>query len=139
MGFALLGRRRPCGGPLYVPEIYENYDNNGFTAEGKLKPAYAGRMARILARADELGMVVIVGLFYIAFAKKMEDNAIWRTADESLSFLSETGRQNLLIELAHESDLIDKLANRDLFRLERAAQMINKLALHSDTICKALF
>ena len=38
------------GGPLYVPEIYATYDNNGFTPQGALKPAYADRLARGLAR-----------------------------------------------------------------------------------------
>ena len=37
------------GGPLYVPEIYQNYDNNGFTPEGTLKSAYADRVSRVLA------------------------------------------------------------------------------------------
>ena len=35
------------GGPLYVPEIYQHYDNNGFTPEGELKAAYADRLSRI--------------------------------------------------------------------------------------------
>jgi len=43
------------GGPLYVPEIYGHYDNNAFTPEGELKPAYAARMARVLDAADGLG------------------------------------------------------------------------------------
>ena len=60
------------GGPLY-PYTNEYYglnirqmvENNGFTKEGALKPSFAARAERIIRRADELGMVVIVGLFYL--------------------------------------------------------------------------
>jgi hypothetical protein len=116
------------GGPLYVPEIYQNYDNNGFTSQGELKPAYADRVERVLARADELGMVVIVGLFYWVFLRKMRDEeAIWRAADEALAFLEGTGHQNILIELANEIDVVVRRAQCDLFHVERVHEMIDTL------------
>jgi len=59
------------GGALFAPEIYFEFDNNGFTPEGELKLAYAERVAKVLDRADELGMVPIVGLFYGVHLKKM--------------------------------------------------------------------
>ncbi len=36
--------------------------NSGFTNQGEIKPDYASRIQRVLARADELGMVVILGM-----------------------------------------------------------------------------
>jgi hypothetical protein len=92
------------GGPLYAPEVYQHFDNNGFTPEGRLKPAYADRLAQVLACADALGMVVIVGLFYWIHVQKMADEAsVWRAARGALSFLKETGHRNLLIEIANET------------------------------------
>jgi hypothetical protein len=92
------------GGPLYTAEIYHQFDNNGFTPEGKLKPAYADRVMQVLACADELGMAVIVGLFYWIHVQKMEgEGAVWHAAREALAFLSRTGCRNLLIEVANES------------------------------------
>ncbi|MBC7237531.1 MAG: hypothetical protein H5T69_16940, partial [Chloroflexi bacterium] len=83
------------GGPLYVPEIYQAYDNNAFTPQGELKADYARRMAQVLDRADELGMVVIVGLFYWVMLNKMAgEEAVWRDADEALSFLDERGYEH---------------------------------------------
>jgi hypothetical protein len=92
------------GGPRYFPEVYDVFDNNGFTPTGELKPAYADRMARVLARADELGMVVIAGIFYWKHVEKLEgDQAIYRAAESALQFLADTGHHNLLIEIANEN------------------------------------
>jgi len=116
------------GGPLYAPEIYHKYDNNGFTPEGELKPAYAERVARVLACADELGMVVIVGLFYWVFVRRMRDEqAIWRAVDEALNFLEGTGRCNVLIELANEIDVVVARTEYDMFHPGRVHEMVDKL------------
>ena len=120
------------GGPLYVPEIYQNYSNNGFTPQGELKPAYADRLARVLRRADELGMVVIVGFFYWVFLRRMQDEAaIWRAADQAAAFLEGTGHRNILVEIANEIEVVVKRAGLELFRYERQAEMIERLrAVH---------
>jgi len=116
------------GGPLYAPEIYHKYDNNGFTPEGELKPAYADRFARVLACADELGMGVIVGLFYWVFLLRMQgEQAIWRAADEALNFLEGTGRRNVLIELANEVDVVVAHTDYDMFHPERVHEMVDRL------------
>jgi hypothetical protein len=113
------------GGPLYVPEIYHKYDNNGFTPEGAIKAAYAERVAQVLACADELGMTVIVGMFYWMFVRRMVDEAaLWRAADELLTFLESTRRQNVLIEIANEIDVVLDHTPYDLFTPDRQADMI---------------
>ena len=116
------------GGPVYFPEIYQHYDNNGFTPEGELKPAYADRMAWVLARADELGMVVIVGFFYWVSLRRMNDEeAVWRAADEALTFLEGTGHRNLLIELANEIDVVVNRTEYRIFSPHRVHEMIAEL------------
>ena len=92
------------GGPRYFPEIYQAFDNNAFTPSGDLKPAYADRMSRVLARADELGMIVILGIFYWVLVGKLEgDAAIHRAAEAALQFVADSGRKNVLIEVANEN------------------------------------
>ncbi len=92
------------GGPLYSPEIYHQFDNNGFTPTGDVKPAYADRIARVIERADELGMVVIVGLFYWIHVTKLKgEGAVWRAARNAMAFLEDTGHRNVLIEIANEA------------------------------------
>lgn len=116
------------GGPMYVREIYQEYDNNGFTLQGEIKPAYADRISRVLKRADELGMVAIVGFFYWVILRRMQDEAaMWRAADEAAAFLEGTGCRNVLVEVANEIDVVVKRTEIDLFRQERQAEMIEKL------------
>ena len=115
------------GAGYFAPEIYERFGNNGFTPEGELKPAYADRVARVLACADDLGMVVIVGLLYCVHLKRMGQAAIWRAADEALSFLESTGRKNMLIEVANEVEVCLRHSGYDMFRPERTHEMVLKL------------
>jgi hypothetical protein len=113
------------GGPLYAPEVYHQFDNNGFTARGGLKPAYADRVTQVLTRADELGMAAIVGLFYWIHVHKLEGEvAVWRAAREALAFLRGTGHRNLLIEVANETHA---RFGHECFVPERAHGMINQL------------
>jgi hypothetical protein len=94
------------GGAIYRPEVYDHYDNNGFTPAGELKPAYADRMGRVLSHADELGMVVIVGLFYWKHVQKLADEAaVWHAATNALDFLAATAHRNILVEIANETDI----------------------------------
>ena len=94
------------GGGRYVPEVYDTYINSGFTPEGEVVPAYADRINRVLACAVELGMVVIVGMFYWKQTIKMQgEEAIWRAVENGLQFLKGTGRKNVMVEIANETDV----------------------------------
>lgn len=113
------------GGARYLPEVYDHYDNSAFTRAGALKPAYAARTARILARADELGMVVIVGMFYWKHTLKMHgETAIWRAMREMMAFLRETGRRNVLVEVANETG---PRFGFEMFHAERTHEIIDTL------------
>jgi hypothetical protein len=114
------------GGAIYRPEIYDHFDNNGFTPQGELKPAYADRIRRVLARADELGMAVIAGIFYWKHVQKLADEAaVWRAAYNAVDFLAGTGRHNILIEIANETDIPG--FGYTIFQPEEAHKMIAAL------------
>ena len=51
------------------------WHNSAFAADGRLRPDYAARMGRIIERADELGMVVILGCFYFGQDQRLSDEA----------------------------------------------------------------
>src|SRR5690349_19562216 len=60
------------------PEGYSRtqpWVNSAFETDGRPRPDYMSRLARILDRADELGMVAIVGFFYQAQERRMDDEA----------------------------------------------------------------
>jgi hypothetical protein len=70
-------------------------------------------------------MVVIVGVFYWKSVQRMADEAaLWRAADEGLTFLEGTGRKNVLIEIANEIDVVTDHTDYDLFTPDRQAEMI---------------
>ncbi|MBN1250174.1 MAG: hypothetical protein JXC32_21095 [Anaerolineae bacterium] len=91
------------GGAIYLPEIYDHYVNSAFRPDGSLKPAYMDRLARILAAADEAGIVVIVNYFYWKQVQKMAgEAAIRRAAEEATNWLLETGYGNILVDVYNE-------------------------------------
>jgi hypothetical protein len=124
------------GGPYYEPTVYKAFDNNGFTPDGTLKPDYADRIGRILQRADELGMVPIVGIFYASHIVKLDDDeAMWRAADNALDFLASTGLRNLIVEYANEIEVIHKVTRNDLYAAGNAHFLIDRLrASHPEFI-----
>ncbi len=127
------------GGPLYVPQVYPAYDNNGFTPQGEVKQAYADRMARVLARTDDLGMAVIVGLFYwVSIGRMAGDEAIWRAARNALDWLACTSHRNLLIEVANEVDVVYDRTGCEMFRPSRVHETVARLKeLHPEMLISA--
>ena len=51
------------------------WHNSAIRADGNLRPDYMARLQRILDRADELGMVVILGIFYFGQDERLRDEA----------------------------------------------------------------
>ena len=82
------------------------WHNSAFAADGSLRPAYLRRLARVLDRADELGMVVILGLFYFGQDERLKDEAaVKRGVDDALDWLFVRGYRNVLIEVNNECDV----------------------------------
>lgn len=80
--------------------------NSAFTSDGTLRPAYTARLERILNRADELGMVVILGYFYVAQSAHLDnETAIMRATDNATQFLLGHGWRNVLVEIDNECDV----------------------------------
>jgi hypothetical protein len=64
------------------------------------------RLEKILNRADELGMAVILGLFYFGQDERMKDEAAIRTAiDNVLNWLFVRNYRNVLIEINNECNV----------------------------------
>ncbi|MGI6367070.1 MAG: hypothetical protein ACOX2L_01710 [Anaerolineae bacterium] len=127
-GIRAFGVNLQGGGPMYVRDVYFNYDNNGFTPQGALRPAYAARLDRVLKRADALGMVANVGFFYWMMLNRMEDEAaVWRAAREACAFICEGGYRNVLVELANEIDVVVDHTPYSIFRADRQHEMLDTL------------
>jgi hypothetical protein len=91
------------------PEGYSRtqpWENSGFAPDGSLRADYLDRLRRVLDRANELGMVVIVGLFYQGQDERLTDEAaVLRAVDEASIWLLDGGWQNVIMEIANECDV----------------------------------
>ncbi len=80
--------------------------NSAFEANGELRPAYMARLKRILDRADELGMVPIVGYFYFGQDQYLKDEAaVLNATDKATNWLLEQGYRNVLVEINNECNV----------------------------------
>jgi hypothetical protein len=91
------------------PEGYSRdqpWINNAFESDGTLRADYKARTARILDRADELGMVVILGLFYFGQDERLKDEAaVIRAVDQSIDWLFSRGDRHVIIEINNECNV----------------------------------
>jgi hypothetical protein len=96
--------------------------NSAITPEGDLRPDYMARFERILDKADELGMVVILGLYYFGQEKVMSGpEAIKRGVDSAVDWVLARGYRHVIIEIDNESNVIYK---QPLLRPEGVHELI---------------
>ena len=82
------------------------WHNSGFEANGSLRPDYTGRLERIINRADELGMVVILGYFYFGQDERLKDEAaVVRAVDNTTQWLFARRWRNVLVEINNECNV----------------------------------
>jgi hypothetical protein len=91
------------------PEGYSKgqpWENTAIDPDGNLRPAYMSRLARVLDRADQLGMVAIVGYFYFGQDQRVKDEAaVKRAITNTTNFLLDTGHRNVLVEIDNECNI----------------------------------
>ena len=108
------------------PEGYSReqpWHNSAFTELGALRPDYFRRLERILDRADELGMVVMVGLFYFGQAGRLEtEAAVVDAVERTVGWLLEKGYRHVLVEIANEVDV--GRYSHDILKAARCHELI---------------
>lgn len=91
------------------PEGYSKsqpWHNSAFTSDGGLRPEFMARLERVLDRADELGMAVILGLFYFGQDERLADEAaVARGVDNAVDWVLGKGYRNVLIEINNECNI----------------------------------
>ena len=91
------------------PEGYSReqpWHNSAISSEGFLRPDYMARLENILDRADELGMVVILGIFYFGQDQRLEsEETVVRGVDNAVDWVLVNGYTNVLIEVNNECDV----------------------------------
>ena len=91
------------------PEGYvkdQPWRNSAIAPDGSLRADYLERLERILDRADELGMVVILGIFYFGQDEYLKDEAaVIRATDATIHWLFARKYRHVLIEINNECNV----------------------------------
>jgi len=94
------------GMPKRHTESAQPWLNSAITADGDLRPEYLARLASILDRADQLGMAVILGVFYFGQDKRISAEAAVRRAVTLVTeWVVDSGRRNVLLEINNECNV----------------------------------
>jgi hypothetical protein len=119
------------GSPRGYSQTHEQvWLNSAINPDGSLRDDDLARLARILDRADELGMAPILGIFYFGQQHKMNDDeaAVIRAVDNTVDWLAARRDANVMLEIANECD--DKDYD-PILRPNRAHELIGRVKQHS--------
>lgn len=112
------------------PTGYGNKDwiNSGFDRLGGLRNDYFKRLDHILRTADELGMVVVLGLFYFGQDQHLlGEFSVLRAIDNTIDWLFNAGYRNVLIEVNNECD--QGSYDHSMLRPEQISKLIKRIRL----------
>jgi hypothetical protein len=94
------------GSPQGYTKGRQPWHNSAITATGELRTDSLDRLGRILDRADELGMVAILGVFYFGQDERLEgEAAVLRALDDAVDWVLDRGYRNVLIEVNNECNV----------------------------------
>ncbi|MCC5830851.1 MAG: hypothetical protein JJU36_15500 [Phycisphaeraceae bacterium] len=103
--------------------------NNPFDPDGTfgdVAQPYLERLGRILDLADELGMVIILGIFYFGQDHRLEDDAaVRRAVDQTVDWLIQRGDRHVMIEVGNEVD--NAKYTRDAIRRDACHELIEQV------------
>jgi hypothetical protein len=82
---------------------YEGARNSAFLKNGDLKSTYLARVARVIERADALGAVVILSLYYQRQDQHLQDErAVKAGVIKAVDWVRGKGYKNVILEVANE-------------------------------------
>jgi len=110
------------------PEGYSKdqpWHNSGIEADGSLRDDYLTRLQQIITKADNLGMVVILGYFYFGQDQRLTNEAaVIRATDSITQWLFDRGYRNVLVEINNECNV---RYDHDILKPERVHELIMRV------------
>lgn len=115
------------------PEGYSKvqpWHNSAIQPNGLLNEKYLYRLAKVIDKADELGMVVILGFFYFGQDERVKDeNAVIAAVDQAVDWLIQKKYSNVLVEVNNECDV--KAYDHDILKPARVHELIERVRIRS--------
>lgn len=110
------------------PEGYSEsqpWHNSAIAADGSLRDDFMERLSRILKRADELGMVAILGYYYFGQDERVDDEAaVIRSVENATKWVLERGFRNVIIEINNECNV--RAYDHDILKPDRVHELIDR-------------
>jgi hypothetical protein len=101
------------------------WHNSAIDADGSLRADYLARLERILDRADELGMIVILGYFYFGQDERLKDEAtVLRATDAATKWILDHGWRNVMVEINNECNV---RYDHAILKPERVHELIERV------------
>lgn len=114
------------------PEGYSKdqpWHNSAIHADGTLDDKYLTRLAKVIDKADELGMVVILGLYYFGQDERLKDEmAVIAGVDAAVAWLIDNKYTNVLVEINNECNV---RYDHDILKPDRVHELIDRVKKRS--------
>ncbi|MGL5096668.1 MAG: hypothetical protein ACRDD1_13825 [Planctomycetia bacterium] len=111
------------------PEGYSKtqpWYNSAINADGALDMKTMARLAKVIDKADELGMVVILGLYYFGQDERVKDEtAVVAGVDAAVDWLIAKKYTNVLVEVNNECDV--KAYDHEILKPQRVHELIERV------------
>jgi hypothetical protein len=108
------------------PSGYGNkgWINSAIDPIGALRPDYMARLKKIMDRANEKGMVVILGIYYFGQERFLKGNAaVYKGVDNTIEWLFDNNYKNVIIEVVNETG--PKSYKHEILQSARIHEMID--------------
>lgn len=103
----------------------QGWINSAFDENGSLRPNYMDRLERILNKADELKMIVILGYFYFGQDQYLKnEQAVVNAVDNITHWILNKGYKNILIEINNECNI---QYDHEILQPERVHELITRV------------
>jgi hypothetical protein len=113
------------------------WHNSAIKEDGSLRADYMKRLERILDKADELGMVVILGVFYFGQDERLKDEAaVIRALDNAVQWVQGKGYRNVIIEVNNECNV--RYAH-DILKPARVHELIRRVKTKSPLLASTSY
>lgn len=97
--------------------------NSAYYEDGRLRPAYMKRLEKIMDKADDLQMVVILGLFYFGQDQNLRDEMAIKTGVQNvINWLFRKAYRNVVIEVNNECNI--KQYDHEILKPGRVHELI---------------
>ncbi len=110
------------------PEGYSKaqpWHNSALNSDGTLDETYLARLTKVISKADELGMVIILGIYYFGQDERLQDEqAVISGVDATVDWLIGKQYTNVIIEINNECNV--NAYTHDILKPDRVHELIER-------------